>query len=93
MRVHRRRRSSLTGVAYRIAMRIREISQPYLDRGEEVPRDVLAKEFHDVCDEYTNLRGGELSTEEMKAIAEKHIPKALRQIEQREQLRKEGLLK
>jgi hypothetical protein len=87
------RRNSLTGVAFRIALRIREIARPYTDRGEETPRDLLAKEFHDVCDEYDHLRGGPLTTDEMQLVANKWVPRALRQIDQREQRRKEGFPK
>jgi hypothetical protein len=90
--MHRSRRSSLTGVAHHIAFQIREISKPFADRGEEVPRDLLAREFQDICRDY-KPRGGALTTEEIAIVAEKWVPRALRQIDQREQRQKEGLRK
>jgi hypothetical protein len=88
----RARRSSLTGVAHHIAFRIREAAKPYADRGEEAPRDLLAAVFRKVCDEHEPRRGGPLTTEEMQVIAEKWVPRALRQLDQREQT-KEGFPK
>jgi hypothetical protein len=66
-------------------MRIREVAKPFTERDEEVPRDLLAGEFQKVCDEYSPRNGGPLTTEEMQVVAEKWIPRALRQIGQREQ--------
>ena len=84
------RRNSLTGIAHRVALRIREISKPYTDRDEEVPRDLLVGTFLKICEEHSPRHGGPLSTEEMQVIAEKWVPRALRQIDQREQRRMKG---
>ena len=83
----RSRRSTLTGIAFHIAHRIRDISRPYIERDEAVPRDLLVREFQDLCRNY-KPRGGPLSTYEMQIIAEKWVPKALRQIDKRDPLKK-----
>jgi len=84
------RRSALTAVAFRIALRLREIAKPYFDRDETVPRDLLAKEFRAICDAYRPRHGGPLTTEEMQVIANKWVPRAIAQMDRREQT-KEGL--
>jgi hypothetical protein len=85
----RSRRSSLTGIAYHIAMRIREVAKPFTERDEEVPRDLLAGVFKKVCDEFVPHHGGQLTTDEMKIVAEKWVPRAIAQMDRREQT-KEG---
>jgi hypothetical protein len=83
--MHRSRRNSLTGVAHRIAMRLQEISKAFIDRGEEAPMDILAREFQTACAEYAELRGGPLTTLEMELLAKKFVPRAIGQIERRNQ--------
>jgi hypothetical protein len=88
----RSRRATLTGLAFLIAHRIRDISRPYIERDEPVPRDLLAREFQDICRDY-KPRGGALTTEEIAIVAEKWLPRAIRQLDQREQSQKEGFQK
>jgi hypothetical protein len=82
-RMNRSRRSSLTGISHRIAFKIREISKPYSDRDEEVPRDLLVGTFLKICEEHSPRHGGPLTTEEMQIVAEKWVPRAFAQIDRR----------
>jgi hypothetical protein len=73
----RKWRNSLTAVAHHIAMRFRDISLPFIERGEETPRDLLAHEFGTICAEYEDMHGGPLTTAEMELLANKFVPKAI----------------
>lgn len=79
----RKRRNSLTGVAHRIAMRLHEVSKPFIDRGESTPPEVLAHEFRAVCEEFEDMHGSPLSTAEMQTLASRLVPKAIGQITKR----------
>jgi hypothetical protein len=80
----------MTGLAFHIAHRIRDISRPYIERDEPVPRGMLDREFQDLCRVY-KPRGGALTEEEIRIVAEKWLPRAIRQLDRREQRGKEGL--
>lgn len=83
--MHRSRRSSLTGVAHRIAMRLQEVSKPFAERGERAPREMSAREFKTICAEYEDMHSGPLSTSEIQMLAEKFVPRAVGQMARRNQ--------
>ena len=79
-----KRRDTLTGVAHTIAMRFGEVSEPYINRGQETPREILAHEFGKICEEFEYQYGGKpLTTSEMELLANRLVPKAIDKITRR----------
>jgi hypothetical protein len=76
----RNRRNVLKAVAYRVALRLHEVSKPFIDRGEETPPMLLEHEFRTVCDQFD---GRPLTTGEIELLAIKLVPKAIDQITKR----------
>ena len=91
--MHRSRRSSLTGLAHHIAMRIQEISKPYLDRGEDPPKQRMADEFKRMCAASSERLPTPLSTLEIQLLATKFVPSSITQMARRNQRQQEGLQK
>jgi hypothetical protein len=77
------RRSSLRAVANRIAWRLSEVSQPYTDRNEAAPAELLEKHFMQIISEREDLKGGPITPFECKLLAEKLVPKAVEKITRR----------
>jgi hypothetical protein len=75
--MHRSRRSSLTGVAHHIAMRIQEISEPFISRREEPPKQRLADEFKRICKPSSERLATPLSGLEVQMLADKFVPKSI----------------
>ena len=78
-----KRRNALKAVAYVAALRLHEVSKPYIDRGEETPREILAHEFGTVCATYDRTHDAKLTKAEMEKIAFKLMPKAIDTITRR----------
>jgi hypothetical protein len=80
-----KRRSTLTGIAHKIAMRFGEISKLYIERGESTPPEILAHEFDTICAEYEDMHDGALSTADMQTLALHFVPRAIDRMTKRMQ--------
>jgi hypothetical protein len=86
------RRNVFTGIAGRISKRFHEVSQPYLDRGERVPKELLDLEFKKICRDYEMRHGISLNASDREIILAKFVPRSASQWARRNQrLIKEGL--
>jgi hypothetical protein len=79
------RRNTFTGIAGRISKRFNEVSQPYLDRGEPVPADLLDREFKKMCRDYEIRHGITLNASDRAIILEKYVPRSANQWARRNQ--------
>jgi hypothetical protein len=86
------RRNVFTGIAGRVSKRFHDVSQPYLDRGERVPADLLDREFKKICRDYEMRHGVILNASDRGIILAKYVPRSASQWARRNQrLMKEGL--
>jgi hypothetical protein len=76
----RLRSKGLIARAHAIAIRLHQISEPYLNRDEAVPIDLLVAAFEQEIDNTDQLRGGPLTSLEIPLLATTLVPNALAEI-------------
>jgi hypothetical protein len=73
-------RTALRSIGYRVALRLVDVSASYLEAGQEVPKELLTREFNMICSEKQNQ---DLTADETKRIARDYAPKAMKYLQRR----------